>query len=275
MSPFHQATLFPPGKKKTVTDAWNGYHAVPIHTDDRHYMTFITPWGIYRYKTLPQGFMAAWDGYTRWYDEVVADIDKKTKCIDDTGMWEDNIEKAFHQTCIWMDRCGRNGITQNPEKFHFAKDTVIFACFKITLTSVRRSDEYIRAIRDFRTPRNITNVHSLFGLINQVGYCMSNSAELLPFQELLSPSNPFYWDETLDNMLDYAKKEIIRQISNGVRIFDKSRKTCLQTDWCKTGMGFSLGQKFHDCPLEEPHCCPTGWKLVFTNNRYTHKAKSD
>ena len=30
MSPFHQATLVPAGMKKTVTDAWNGYHSVPI-----------------------------------------------------------------------------------------------------------------------------------------------------------------------------------------------------------------------------------------------------
>ena len=29
-SPFHQATLVPAGTKKTITDAWNGYHSVPI-----------------------------------------------------------------------------------------------------------------------------------------------------------------------------------------------------------------------------------------------------
>jgi hypothetical protein len=66
ISPFHQATLFPPGTK-TVSDAWNRYHAIPIHEDDRHYTTFITPWGWYRYKTLPQGFITASDRYTRWY----------------------------------------------------------------------------------------------------------------------------------------------------------------------------------------------------------------
>ena len=69
MSPFHQATVFPANMKKTVTDAWNGYHSVPIHEEDRHYTTFITPLGRYRYKTLPQGFVAAGDGYTRRYDE--------------------------------------------------------------------------------------------------------------------------------------------------------------------------------------------------------------
>ena len=54
-SPFLQATLVPAGTKKTITDAWNGYHSVPIREGDRHLTTFITPWGRYRYKTCPQG----------------------------------------------------------------------------------------------------------------------------------------------------------------------------------------------------------------------------
>ena len=41
--PFHQARSVPHGTKKTVCDAWNGYHAVPLHPDDRHLTTFITP----------------------------------------------------------------------------------------------------------------------------------------------------------------------------------------------------------------------------------------
>ncbi|RDH89254.1 MAG: hypothetical protein DIZ77_16200 [endosymbiont of Seepiophila jonesi] len=275
MSPFHQATLFPANMKKTVTDAWNGYHSVPIHEEDRHYTTFITPWGRYRYKTLPQGFVAAGDGYTRRYDEIVADIPNKTKCIDDVGMWAPTIEEAFFQTCNWMDICGRHGITQNPEKFHFAEDTVEFAGFEITKTNIRPSDTFIRAIQDFPTPRNITDIRSLFGLINQVSYCQSSSEELRPFRELLSPSTPFYWDETLDAALAHAKSEIIKTIAEGVKIFDKRRKTCLSTDWCKYGIGFSLGQKHCSCPSEEPWCCNTGWKLTFASNRYTHNAEEN
>ena len=198
MSPFHHVTLFPEDTKKTVTDAWNGYYSVPIHEQDRHYTTFITPWSRYRYKTLPQGFVAAGDGYTRRYDKIVADIPHKTKCIDDVGMWAPTIESAFFQTCKWMDICGRHGITQNPEKFHFEKDTVEFAGFEITSTNIRPSDTLIRAIKGFPIPRNITDVRSLFGLINQVSYCQSSSEELRPFRELLSPSTPLYWDDTLD-----------------------------------------------------------------------------
>ena len=58
-SPFHQARSVPQGKKKTVFDAWNGYHSVPLHRDDRHLTTFITPWGRYRCCTAPQGYIAS------------------------------------------------------------------------------------------------------------------------------------------------------------------------------------------------------------------------
>ena len=36
-SPFHQAQSVPQGMKKTVFDAWNGYHSVNLHHEDRHY----------------------------------------------------------------------------------------------------------------------------------------------------------------------------------------------------------------------------------------------
>ena len=64
-SPFHQARSVPRGMKKTVFDALNGYHSVPIIEEDRHLTTFITLWGRYRYQTAPQGYIASGDGYTR------------------------------------------------------------------------------------------------------------------------------------------------------------------------------------------------------------------
>ena len=38
-----QARSVPHEMKKTVFDAWNGYHSVPIIEGDRHLTTFITP----------------------------------------------------------------------------------------------------------------------------------------------------------------------------------------------------------------------------------------
>ena len=46
-SPYHLVMGIPAHTKKTVYDAWNGYHSVPIHKDDRHKTTFITDFGRY------------------------------------------------------------------------------------------------------------------------------------------------------------------------------------------------------------------------------------
>ncbi|GFO32369.1 transposon ty3-i Gag-Pol polyprotein [Plakobranchus ocellatus] len=102
-SPFHQARMVPPNTRKTTFDAWNGYHSIALDPKDRHLTTFITPWGHYRYCVCPQRYIASGDAYTRRFDEVVSDIDNKTKVINDTIMWYPSIEDIFLQVAKWLD----------------------------------------------------------------------------------------------------------------------------------------------------------------------------
>ena len=73
--------------------------------------SFITPWGRYRYKTAPQGYIASGDDYTRRFDEIASDVPNKTKCIDDTILWSDSITAAFHQAVEWLQLCGKRLVT--------------------------------------------------------------------------------------------------------------------------------------------------------------------
>lgn len=273
-SPFHQARAVPRQTKKTVCDAWNGYHAVPLHPDDRHLTTFITPWGRYRYCVAPQGYTASGDGYSRRFDAVVADIPRKTKCVDDTLLWSDSIEESFHQTVEWLDRCGRNGITQNPSKFCFAKDVAEFAGFEITPTTVRPCPRMLQAIESFPTPRTLTDVRSWLGLLNQVSYAFASADHMQPYRDLLKPGQPFVWTDELDLLFRQSKHVIINQIKEGVEIFDKTRPTCLATDWSKEGMGYWLLQKHCQCAGTRPFCCHSGWRVVLVGSRFTHGAES-
>ena len=83
-SPFHLARRIPKDSWKTVTDAWNGYHSVPLRKSDRHLTTFITPFGRWRYTRAPQGFLSSGDGYNRRFDAILTDFDRKERCVDDT-----------------------------------------------------------------------------------------------------------------------------------------------------------------------------------------------
>ena len=273
-SPFHQARTVPHAKKKTVFDCWNGYHSIPLHEEDRHFTTFITPWGRYRYRVAPQGYIASGDGYSRRFDEIVSHVPNKTKCIDDTLLWSDTLEESFFQAVEWLDICGRHGIILNPDKFVFGEDAVTFAGFEITNDNVRPCRRYIDAIRDFPKPRNITDMRSWFGLINQVSYAFASANRMLPFRQLLKPGTPFTWTQDMDQLFEESKEIIIKEVEEGVRIFDKSKPTCLATDWSKAGIGFWLIQKHCNCKQTKPFCCADGWKTTLVGSRFTHPAES-
>ena len=143
-----------------------------------------------------------------------------------------------------------------------------------TNKSIRPSEKCLEAVKNFPTPTDITGVRSWFGLINQVAYAHSLTSDLAPFTSLLKPKNEFYWDDSLQTIFDRSKKAIVSKVKSGVQIFDPLRKTCLITDWSKTGSGFLLTQKHCQCPIIRPNCCPTGWKLVFAGSKFNNKAES-
>ena len=78
---------------------------------------------------------------------------------------------------------------------------------------------------------------------------------MLPFRDILKPNNKFEWTDQLEQCFQESKKVIIKEIENGVQIFDKSKPTVLATDWCKDGLGFWLLQKHCSCSGMKPFCC--------------------
>ena len=130
-----------------------------------------------------------------------------------------------------------------------------FAGFKITNDTVHPCKKFLRAIMALPMPKNITDVRSWFGLVNQVAYAFSMAEQILPFRDLLKPAMPFHWDDSLDQLFEESKTVITTEIPNGVKIFDKNKSTCLATDWSRHGIGFWRFQKHCSCPSTNLFCC--------------------
>ncbi len=273
--PFTLATQIPTNVKKTLFDAVDGYHAIPLDKESRHLTTFITPWGSYRYCRLPQGFVASGDVYTRRYDELIKDLPRKVKCVDDLLIWDDNISDAFFRAWDFLTFCACNGIMLSPKKFQFCRDTIDFAGLRISNNGISPSEKMLDAIQNFPAPTNLTDARAWFGLVNQVSWAHADSSSMLPFRELIKANNKFYWDSTLQQIFDESKTKIIALVQQGVRLFETDRQTCLLTDWSRDGMGFLLMQKHCNCSSkDDPHCCKDGWKLVYAGSRFTKEAES-
>jgi hypothetical protein len=139
--------------------------------------------------------------------------------------------------------CGQNGIILNPDKFQFARKTVDFAGFRVSDSSIEPLPKYTDAIRDFPTPRSITDIRSWFGLVNQLTNYAQLRDMMRPFREFLSPKTPFTWNAELQRLFENSKAVIIDAITYGVTIYDPKRITCLRTDWSNLGIGYYLSQK--------------------------------
>ena len=192
-SPFHLARRVPKGTWKTVSDAWNGYHSVPLRQSDRHLTTFITPFGRWRYTRAPQGFLSSGDGYNRRFDAILSDFERKERCVDDTIHYDTDLQTHWWRTIDFLIRAGQAGIILNAEKFHFAQRIVDFAGFRISDETIEPLPKYMDAIRDFPTPTSTTDIRSWFGLVNQVANYAQLRDIMAPFKPFFSPRWRFEW----------------------------------------------------------------------------------
>lgn len=273
-TPFDLVSTVPSSTRKTVVDAWNGYHSLALDEKAKNAVTFITEWGRYRYCRAPMGFHVSGDAYTRRFDDITADQTQTVRCIDDSLLWDDSIEQSFWHTFDYLKLCNDNGIVFNSEKFQFAQETVEFAGFEITKDGFKPLRKIMEAIQNFPTPKSITDVRSWFGLVNQLAYSFAQARVMEPFRKLLS-SKTFYWDDQIEQIFIKSKAEIVKLVQDGVKTFVRERPTCLITDWSKTGIAFHLTQKHCSCPAPpRPDCGNDHWKLIFAGSRFTKECES-
>ena len=60
-----KAMTVPKNFYKTVTNAWEGYHLVPLDKESSKLNSFVTPFGCFWYLTNYQGNHVSGDAYTR------------------------------------------------------------------------------------------------------------------------------------------------------------------------------------------------------------------
>ena len=65
----------------------------------------------------------------------------------------------------------------------------------------------------------------------------------------------------------------INEIEQGISNFDKTKPTCLATDWSKTELDIGY-LKNSQCQTSKPFCHHTGWKIPLVGSCFTHPAES-
>ena len=103
------------------------------------------------------------------------------------------------------------GITLNPKKFQFAQESVNFAGYVISRDGVQADPKKVKAIAEFPTPKDIHDLRSFLGLVEQLaGFSSEISAKFDPMRSLLKKGNQFIWTNDHEEAFKEVK-ELITQ----------------------------------------------------------------
>ena len=162
-SAFMCASACPPSKKKSILDAKDGYHSVPIKKGESQVVTeYLCEFGRYRCVSSGQGLICSGDAYTHRFDNITSQFTNVVRCVDDSLLWEDDMKNSFDLICRYVSTCSRNGVNFNKQKFRFAEDVVDYVGFKLTSDEMKPAASTTESIKNFPAPKNITQDRAFF-----------------------------------------------------------------------------------------------------------------
>ena len=135
-----------------------------VAESDIHYLQFITPWGWYRYKKAPQGYISSGDIYNYKTDQITVNVQNHLKIVDDSIVYGNNISDIYECMVKFITLCSQHGMVLNPEKFKFGVSETDFAGFRVGNGCVKSMECHVDVINRFEEPKNITDLQSFMAM---------------------------------------------------------------------------------------------------------------
>ncbi|XP_050709713.1 uncharacterized protein LOC126994436 [Eriocheir sinensis] len=235
-------SIDPKARYFTTIDALCGYWQLELAEQDQPLTTFITPYGRYKYLRGPMGFAATGDAFCLRGDMALQGVPNCVKVVDDVLVYGEDYLQHLHHVNTVLARCRASGITLNAEKFILAAPAVKLCGFVLSANGIDADPEKVRAITDFPTPANITDLRSFMGLVNQLTeFTPEISAAAQPLRPLMSPRRAFVW--TVDHEEAFQRVKAALSTPPQLAMFDPQLPTTLQTDASRlNGIGYALLQ---------------------------------
>lgn len=229
-------------------DFKNGFHQCELHPESRYITTFISPWGLYRYKRLVFGINCAPELFQKTIEHMLSECFNALNYIDDIlvfGETEAEHDKALEKVLtVFKNR----GVLLNNQKCKFKVKEVTFFGHKLSKNGIEPSTEKVEAIHRFRAPISKEELRSFLGLVTFVAKFVPDLATVnAPLRELVKGEVQFKWGEKQQQSFNKIK-EIIGNVK-ALGYFVQTDKTLVVADASGVALGGVLIQfDKNQCP---------------------------
>ena len=226
-------------------DASGGFHQVPLDKSSENLTCFITPFGRYVYKRLPQGITLAPEIFQREMTRILQDCPGCAVFMDDIIIFGENTLDHDTNLKAVLARIKESGISLNKAKCKFRQSELVFLGNLITAEGCSPDPSKVSAIVNMDVPNNVEELRRFLGMINWIGRFIPNLSEILhPLNELLRKDVAWIWSHSQSEAFEAVKK--LASNNPVLKYYDISKPTRVCSDSSSYGLGGVLEQKHNN-----------------------------
>ncbi|GBG78046.1 hypothetical protein CBR_g25982 [Chara braunii] len=189
-----------------------GYHQIEVHPDDHYKTAFRTRYGHYEFTVMPFGLTNAPTTFQRdmndlfksWLDRFVVVY------LDDILVFSKTLHEHQGHLRQVLEKLREANFKINAKKCDWAKTQVLYLGHVLDGGGVKPEDYKIAAIRDWPTPRTLTELRSFLGLANYYRKFVRNFSTIVaPLRRLLRKETIWKWDKDCTSAMKKLKQALI------------------------------------------------------------------
>ncbi|GBG73975.1 hypothetical protein CBR_g17687 [Chara braunii] len=224
-------------------DLKSGYHQIDIHPDDQYKIAFRARYGHHEFIVMPFGLTNAPATFQRrmndlfrpWLDKFVVVY------LDDILVFSKTLQEHQGHERQVLEKLREANFKINAKKCECAKTQVLYLGHVLDGDGIKPEDSKIATIRDWPTPRTLTELRSFLSLANYYRKFMRNfSTFAAPLRRLLKKEAIWQWDKDCTYALKRLKRALIEYPV--LKVADPSLPFVVTTDASQYGIGVVLQQ---------------------------------
>ncbi|GBG85810.1 hypothetical protein CBR_g40620 [Chara braunii] len=190
-------------------DLKSGYHQIEVHPDDQYKTAFRTRYGHYEFIVMPFGLTNAPATFQRcmndlfrpWLDRFVVVY------LDDILVFSRTLEEHQGHLRQVLEKLREANFKINAKKCEWAKTQVLYLGHVLDGDGIKPEDNKIAAIRDWLTPRTLTELRSFLGVANYYRKFVRNFSTIAaPLRRLLRKETIWKWDKDCTSAMNKLKQ---------------------------------------------------------------------